>query len=362
MNHVESNAREMALQAEKIGYPVMIKAAAGGGGKEMRIVKSGKNLRKECEAASSEAFSAFGDGTIYLEKYLSGVRHVEIQILADAHGNTIHLLERECSIQRRQQKIIEETPSPVLTSELRESMGQAAVEAAKLAEYVNAGTVEFLLDNMGNYYFLEINPRLQVEHPITEMITDIDIVQQQIKVADGQKLAISQDDISGRGHAIECRIYAEDPENNFFPSSGEISFINMPTGPGIRNDCGVYAGFIVPIEYDPILSKLTVHAQNRDTAIQRMVNSLLEYVILGVKTSIPFLLDIFKSEPFKAGKTSTDFIEQHFTDWKAEGQDADIARIAFIVDEIMNIHGKELSMSDRKQIFSPWKTLGNWRL
>jgi len=362
MNCVEKNLEKIACHAEKIGYPVMIKLAAGGGGKGMRIVESEKDLKKECEAAKREAFGAFGNEDIYLEKYLSDMRHIEIQILADNYGNVIHLFERECSIQRRHQKIIEETPSPVMTRELREKMGEAAVLAAKAAGYVNAGTVEFLVDNSGNYYFLEVNTRLQVEHPVTEAITGIDIVREQIGIASGNRLQISQKDVAARGHAVECRIYAEDPENDFSPSPGKILFVKTPDGPGVRNDCGIVSGSNVPVEYDPILSKLIVYGQNREVATKRMVSALSEYVISGVKTSIPFLLNVFKSEPFKSGDTHTDFIEQHFKDTKVEGRDADIACIAFIADEFISNQRKKLSVSGKSEIYSPWESLGNWRI
>ncbi len=288
-----------AKAAEALGYPVLVKAAAGGGGKGMRVVQDAQALPAACRAAASEAQSAFGDPTIYLEKYLARARHVEIQILADGHGHAVHLLERECSIQRRHQKIIEETPSTALSEELRARMGAAAVAAAKASGYVNAGTVEFLLDPQGRFYFLEVNTRLQVEHPITEMITGLDLVRLQIEIAAGRPLALRQEEIFGRGHAIECRIYAEDPENGFFPSPGRIEFLKEPAGPGIRNDCGVYEGFEVPVEYDPILAKLVVHAQTRELAIRRMIRALQEYVILGLKTPVAFLIDVLSADFFQ---------------------------------------------------------------
>jgi acetyl/propionyl-CoA carboxylase alpha subunit len=285
----------MEIEADLLGYPVLIKAAAGGGGKGMRLVGTPGDLHEACISAANEAKRAFGNDSIYLEKYIICPRHIEFQILADSQGNTVHLLERECSIQRRHQKIIEETPSPVMTPALRERMGNAAIKAAKASGYVNAGTVEFLLDKEGKFYFLEVNTRLQVEHPITEMITGLDIVRLQIEIAAGNPLGFTQKDIAGRGHAIECRIYAEDPEQGFFPSPGKIEFMKEPSGPGIRNDCGIYSGFNVPVEYDPILSKLIVYAGNRKDAIERMTRALSEYVILGVKTPIAFLIDVLKS-------------------------------------------------------------------
>ena len=333
----------MIREADKIGYPVLIKAAAGGGGKGMRIVHSKEEMKDACLQAQSEAYAAFGNGAIYLEKYLEKPRHVEFQILADTHGNVVHLLERECSIQRRHQKIIEETPSPAMTPELRAEMGQAAVEAARASGYVNAGTVEFLLDANGKFYFLEVNTRLQVEHPITEMITGIDIVRQQIRIAAGVPLDFTQEDISGRGHAIECRIYAEDPENDFFPSPGKITYLKEPSGPGIRNDCGVYSGFEVPVEYDPILSKLIVHASRSKAGHPRMINALSQYVILGIKTPIPFLMDVLASKAVSGRETYTDFIDTHFDGWRQTTDEADLAAMAYIIDEIA---GKKRSQTN----------------
>ncbi len=361
MSKSESDFDLMAKEAEKLGYPVLIKAAAGGGGKGMRVVESPKELKEACISASSEASAAFGNGAIYLEKYLLKPRHVEFQILADNHGNVIHLLERECSIQRRHQKIIEETPSPIMTPALREEMGKAAVTAARASGYVNAGTVEFLLDAAGGFYFLEVNTRLQVEHPITEMITGIDIVRQQIEIAMGSRLSLTQDNIAGRGHAIECRIYAEDPEKDFFPSPGKILFMKEPGGPGVRNDCGVYAGFQVPMEYDPILSKLIVYAEDREQAIAKMIKSLQEYVLLGVKTSIPFLIDVLKSESFSTGDLSTDFIETAFNGWKPDKSDIDTAILTYIIDEITGKKKPAFSEQSTAEHFSPFQTLGNWR-
>ncbi len=362
MMQTEPDIKILAAEAQEIGYPILIKAAAGGGGKGMRVIKSPEEVEDACMAASSEAEAAFGSNAIYLEKFIEKPRHIEFQILADTFGNVIHLLERECSIQRRYQKIIEETPSPVLTPVLRNAMGEAAVAAAKAAGYVNAGTVEFLLDQEGKFYFLEVNTRLQVEHPITEMITGIDIVRQQIEIAAGKKLSLGQDNITGRGHAIECRVYAEDPEKDFFPSPGKIVFMKEPTGPGVRNDCGVYTGFEVPVDYDPIISKLIVHAENRDKAIAKMIKSLHEYIILGVKTPIPYLIDVLKSNAFGAGETYTDFITTHFSEWKQECVDTDLALIAYLIDEISEKPKFESFAPDGRSIPEPWETLGNWRL
>jgi len=286
---------------------------------------------------------------------------VEFQILADTHGNVIHLLERECSIQRRHQKIIEETPSPALTPQVREKMGEAAVSAARAAGYVNAGTVEFLLDKDARFYFLEVNTRLQVEHPITEMITGIDLVRQQIEIAAGNPLRLTQDDIAGRGHAIECRIYAEDPLNDFYPSPGKISYLREPRGPGIRSDCGVYSGYTVPVEYDPILAKLIVSAATRQECIQRMIRALKEYAILGVLTPIPFLIDILSSQAFIKGETCTDFIDTHFRQWEPVIKDIDLVGLAYVIDQLSNRKIEAASGPDEIQEYSPWLTLGNFR-
>jgi len=348
-------------RAEAIGFPLLIKASAGGGGKGMRIVLAPADLAEACRAASREAAAAFGDGTVYLEKFLPKSRHVEIQILADRKGHTIHLFERECSIQRRHQKIIEETPSPALTPALRAAMGRAAVAAARAAGYVNAGTVEFILDPEGRFYFLEVNTRLQVEHPITEMITGLDLVRHQIEIAAGRPLALTQEDVSRRGHAIECRIYAEDPEQNFMPSPGRIAFFQEPTGPGIRNDCGVYAGFEVPVEYDPILSKLVVHAETRELAIRRMIRALKSYAVLGVKTPIDFLLDVLASAPFQAGETYTDFIATHFADWAPERQALELAAVAYLADA-MAPKARPAGRAAQAAHPGPWHTLKHWRL
>ncbi|MFC2161888.1 acetyl/propionyl/methylcrotonyl-CoA carboxylase subunit alpha [Acidobacteriota bacterium] len=286
MMGTHKNTSDYLADAKKIGYPVMIKASAGGGGKGMRIVSEDKYLQDALEAGQREAKSAFGDESVYLEKYIEEPRHVEFQVLADNYGNTVHLFERECSIQRRHQKIIEESPSQALDPALREKMGEAAKKVMQVSGYNNAGTVEFLLDKDKNFYFLEVNARLQVEHPVTELISCVDLVHQQIKIAFGEKLSFTQEDLEQKGHAIECRIYAEDPINNFLPSSGKVLFLKEPIGPGVRNDCGIYSGCDVPIYYDPILAKLIVWAESRDQACQRMIEALNDYVILGIKTSI----------------------------------------------------------------------------
>ena len=361
MTYPETDNEIMAREAERLGYPVLIKAAAGGGGKGMRLVETPGELHEASLSAAAEARRAFGNDSIYLEKYITCPRHIEFQILADSHGNTVHLLERECSIQRRHQKIIEETPSPVMTPDLREKMGNAAIKAAIASGYVNAGTVEFLLDKNGEFYFLEVNTRLQVEHPITEMITGLDIVRLQIEIAAGNPVGFTQKDIAGRGHAIECRIYAEDPEQGFLPSPGKIEFMKEPSGPGIRNDCGIYSGFNVPVEYDPILSKLIVYADTRKCAIERMTRALREYVIQGVKTPIPFLIDILKSEAFANGQTCTDFIDTYFSGWKPEKPHNEIACIAYIIDEIAGKKKVQAAGPAAGEYPTPWQSLGQWR-
>jgi acetyl-CoA carboxylase biotin carboxylase subunit len=352
----------LARSAAKMEFPVLIKAVAGGGGKGMRVVSHPEAFDEACISARSEAEKAFGNGDLYLETCLEAPRHIEFQILADPQGHVIHLFERECSIQRRHQKIIEETPSPVLTPDLRKAMGEAAVSAAKAAGYVNAGTVEFLLDRSGQFYFLEVNTRLQVEHPITEMTTGLDLVRLQLEIASGDPLRLRQGDIAQRGHAMECRIYAEDPEADFVPSPGRVSLHREPSGPGVRNDCGIYSGFEVPVEYDPILSKLIVASGDRESARQRMIRALENYVILGIRTTIPFLIDVLRSEPFARGDTDTGFIDNHFRDWRQDLNDGDLARIAYVVDEIASPVRHPASKARSEGWPSPWETLGAWRL
>ncbi|MEA1981358.1 MAG: biotin carboxylase N-terminal domain-containing protein, partial [candidate division Zixibacteria bacterium] len=283
MKSIGKSIEEFKKAADEAGYPVMIKAAAGGGGKGMRVVYAPDELQDAVETSKREALNAFNDDTVYLEKYIVNPRHIEFQILADSHGNTIHLFERECSIQRRHQKIIEETPSVALNDELRSRMGADAVKVAQAANYVNAGTVEFLLDETGHYYFLEMNTRIQVEHPITEMVVGVDLVVEQIRIAAGEKISDSFKNLTQRGHAIECRIYAEDGENNFMPSTGNVLFYSEPAGPGIRVDSGIQNGVEITIDYDPILAKLIVHAPDRNSAILKMIDALNNYKILGVK-------------------------------------------------------------------------------
>ena len=295
----------------EIGLPVMIKASAGGGGKGMRLVKYEKDILSAVSSAKSEAKAAFGDDAVYIEKYINSPHHIEFQILADNHGNCIHLFERECSVQRRHQKVIEETPSPIMTPEVRDDMGKHAVAAAKAVNYSGAGTIEFIVDDDLNYYFLEMNTRLQVEHPITERVVSVDLVKEQIKIANNEVLSLKQDELVQNGHAIEARIYAEDPDNNFMPNPGLIKHITEPLGLGVRHDGYVYEGYEIPIHYDPLISKLIVWAPTRDEAIERMKRALYAYKITGIKTSIPFLNRIMDVPSFKEGKYNTHFIQDN---------------------------------------------------
>jgi acetyl-CoA carboxylase biotin carboxylase subunit len=302
---------EEALRvAGEIGYPAMLKAAAGGGGKGMRAVLREEELGSAFVAASSEAERSFGSGEVYLEKLIERPRHIEVQLMADEHGGCVYLGERECSVQRRHQKVIEEAPSAVVSDDLRRRMGEAAVRLALSAGYVNAGTVEFLVDAEENFYFLEMNTRLQVEHPVTELVTGVDLVQMQLRVAMGEPLGIRQEDVRLRGHAVECRIYAEDPENNFFPSPGRITRLVQPGGPGIREDCGVYEGWVVPLDYDPMLSKLVAFGETREVAIDRMLRALDEYVVGGIKTNISLFQRILRDEDFRAARIDTGYLER----------------------------------------------------
>jgi len=296
----------------EIGLPVMIKASAGGGGKGMRLVKKKEEIENSIRAAKSEAMAAFGDDSVYIEKYIQSPHHIEFQILADKFGNTIHLFERECSVQRRHQKVVEETPSPLMTPELREEMGKKAVAAAMAVNYYGAGTIEFIVDDKRNYYFLEMNTRLQVEHPITERVVGVDLVKEQIRIANGEQLTLKQENLRQFGHAIECRIYAEDPDSNFMPSPGKITHITEPLGLGVRHDGYVYEGYEIPIYYDPMISKLIVWGNTRKEAIDRMKQALHAYKITGIKTSIPFLAKIMDTDDFRNGNYNTHFIDKNY--------------------------------------------------
>lgn len=308
-NEPLSTFEEAKITAEQIGYPVMLKASAGGGGKGMRLVADGKELRSALDAARSEALSSFGDESVFMEKAVVRPRHIEIQVFSDKHGNHVHLGERECSIQRRHQKVIEEAPSPINSAELREKMGACAVMVAKAVDYVGAGTVEFLVSDLDrSFYFLEMNTRLQVEHPVTELVTGIDLVREQIRVAWGENLSFTQEDVKMNGHAIECRIYAEDPDHNFMPSPGRIERLHVPQGPGVRDDGGVYEGGEVSIFYDPMISKFAVWGRDRQQAIEKMRRALKEYRVDGIKTTLPFFRAVMEDDVFVKGDLDTGFI------------------------------------------------------
>jgi acetyl-CoA carboxylase biotin carboxylase subunit len=331
---------------KRVGYPILIKASAGGGGKGMRIVEREEDTQEQMERAISEAMSAFGDGAVFIEKYVTGPRHVEVQIMADKHGNTVYLFERECSIQRRHQKVVEEAPSAILTPELRKAMGEAAVRVAQSCDYVGAGTVEFLVDSERNFYFLEMNTRLQVEHPVTEMITGLDLVEWQIRVARGEKLGFLQEDLQINGHALELRVYAEDPLNNFLPSVGKLERYRVPEGPGIRVDGGFEEGMDVPIYYDPMLAKLVVHGATRSEAIQKMKEAIAQYEVEGVATTLPFGRFVLDHPAFVSADFDTHFVQLYYTpDKLIESQDNG-ARIAALL-------GLRLHLEQRKVLTVP---------
>jgi len=353
------SANEARAAAEAVGYPLLVKAAAGGGGKGMRLVEAPEELEAAVESAGREAEKAFGDGRIFLERYLRRPRHVEVQVFGDAQGGAVHLFERECSIQRRHQKIVEESPSPGVDAELRARIGEAAVRAARAVGYRNAGTVEFLLDEDGNFYFMEVNARLQVEHPVTELVTGRDLVRAQLLVAAGEPLPYAQDELEQRGHALECRVYAEDPDNHFLPSTGRLHVYREPTGPGIRVDSGVREGDQVTIHYDPLLAKVIVHAETRQLALDRMDRALADFVLLGVRTNIPFLRLLVGHPAFRAGDLHTGFLEEHPLKRPASAlPDAALAAAALA----LLCQGPQLPEGRRARAASPWLDGGGWRL
>lgn len=320
---------EMAKEiGRRVGYPILIKASAGGGGKGMRIVEREEDTREQMERAISEATSAFGDGSVFIEKYVTGPRHIEVQVMGDRYGNIVYLFERECSIQRRHQKVVEEAPSAILSPEMRRAMGEAAVRVAKSCDYIGAGTVEFLVDSDRNFYFLEMNTRLQVEHPVTEMITGLDLVELQIRVARGEKLPFHQEDLAIDGHALELRVYAEDPLNNFLPSVGKLERYRLPNGPGIRVDGGYEEGMEVPIFYDPMLAKLVVHGANRAEAIQKMKEAIQAYEVEGVATTLPFGRFVLDHPAFISADFDTHFVNQYFTPSKLTETETEPANVA----------------------------------
>jgi acetyl-CoA carboxylase biotin carboxylase subunit len=358
------NVEDVKKITGDIGLPVMIKASSGGGGKGMRLVKEEAQLLDAVKSAQSEALSSFGDDSVYVEKYIESPHHIEFQILADKYGNTIHLCERECSVQRRHQKVIEETPSPLMTPELREKMGIDAINAAKAVSYEGAGTIEFLVDDNHNYYFLEMNTRLQVEHPITERVIGIDLVKEQIKIAEGQELSHKQEEIVQFGHAIESRIYAEDPANNFMPSPGLIRHISEPNGLGVRTDGYVYEGYEIPIFYDPMITKLIVWAPTRKEAIARMRRALFEYKITGVKTSISFLEKVMSTDAFVDGNYNTHFIDNNLdklleSNHLCDVECQDIAAIAAYFDYKRNLERQSsLNGKNGQSAKDNWKSVG----
>jgi len=347
----------------KIGFPLLVKAAAGGGGKGMRVAHSEDELEQSIESAKREAKSAFGNDSVFLEQYIDKPRHIEFQILADEFGHVIHLFERECSIQRRHQKIIEETPSPVVTPMLRKAMGKAAVAAAEAVGYTNAGTIEFMVDGKHNFYFMEMNTRLQVEHPITEATTGVDLVKWQLRIASGMALTIAQNSLIQRGHALECRIYAENPSNGFLPSIGTLEKVEIPIGPNIRNDTGIETNYNVSPYYDPLLAKLTVNSENREESINKMIWALSHYIVLGVTTNISFLKKVLEHPEFKKGNITTHFINDYFKDWliTKEGLPLD-AIIALAVYDSLHPQRQEIVRYKEADPHSPWQHVGRWRV
>ena len=341
-------------KAKEIGFPILVKAAAGGGGKGMRVVEKAEEFVEQMNLAISEAESSFGDGSVFIERYVGSPRHIEIQVLADTHGNTVHLFERECSIQRRHQKVIEEAPSVILTPELREAMGKAACDVAKSCNYVGAGTVEFLYEK-GEFFFLEMNTRLQVEHPVTEMISGLDLVEQQIKVARGEKLAFTQDDLKINGHALEVRVYAEDPQNNFLPDIGTLEVYKRPTGEGVRVDDGFEEGMEIPIYYDPMISKLIVHAPTREEAIEKMTKAIGDYDIVGIKTTLDFCKFTINHAAFKSGDFDTHFVPQYFSDTSVmDNTNTNMQEIAAVMANYF------VEVNSEKASYEPSASFNSW--
>jgi len=351
-----TDPKEAIQVATEIGFPVLIKASAGGGGKGMRLVTSADELEEQMARAQSEARSSFGDDSVFVEKFVGSPRHIEIQVIADTHGNVVHLFERECSVQRRHQKVVEEAPSAVLTETVRQKMGEAAINVAKACDYRGAGTVEFLMDENQNFYFLEMNTRLQVEHPVTEMITDVDLVKEQIRIARGEKLSFTQEDLKIRGHAIEVRVYAEDPANNFLPNSGTILSYRIPKGPGVRVDDAFESGMEVPIYYDPMIAKLITYGATREMAMDRMIRAIDEYEIVGIQTTLGFGSYVMKSEAFRSGNFDTNFIKNHFNpdDLKETGDGENLEAAAVAMQHFA-------SKKSSSAVTQNTKNRSNWR-
>jgi len=350
-----SAAKEIA---KGIGFPILIKAAAGGGGKGMRVVEDADEFEDQMDRAVSEAVNSFGNGAVFIEKYVGSPRHIEIQIIADSHGNIVYLFERECSIQRRHQKVIEEAPSSVLTPEIREAMGKCAVDVARSCDYVGAGTVEFLLENNKDFYFLEMNTRLQVEHPVTEMISGIDLVKEQIKIARGEELSFTQDSIKINGHSFEVRVYAEDPMNNFLPDIGTLNTYQRPEGMGVRVDDGFEEGMDIPIYYDPMISKLITHGKDREEARERMIRAIDDYQISGVETTLPFCKFALQHEAFVSGDFDTHFVSKFFTPEKLQNSDPKGEEIAALFSAKLY----EEASANKVVVNSSDKTISKWKL
>lgn len=351
-----SDVEEAKKTARKIGYPVLIKASAGGGGKGMRIVNNEAHFEEQMERAISEATSAFGDGSVFLEKFITKPRHIEFQIFGDKHGNVVHLFERECSIQRRHQKVVEEAPSSVLTPEKRKTMGEAAINVARSCGYYGAGTVEFILDENLDFYFLEMNTRLQVEHPVTEAITALDLVKLQIKIAEGEKIPFRQDELTIRGHAVEVRVYAEDPSNNFLPDIGTLKTYKRPQGHGVRVDDGFEQGMEIPFYYDPMIAKLICHAGNRTEAIEKMIRAIDEYEITGLETTLSFCRFVMQHEAFRSGNFDTKFVENHFKPEVLQVAGDEQEEMIAAVLSVSLIENKKLQQLSAKQSnTSRWK-------
>ncbi len=351
-----TDVAEAKRRAMEVGFPILIKAAAGGGGKGMRIVNQATDFEEQMQLAVSEATSAFGDGSVFIERYVSSPRHIEIQVLGDTHGNIVHLFERECSIQRRHQKVIEEAPSSILTDELRQKMGACAVDVARSVAYVGAGTVEFILDENKDFFFLEMNTRLQVEHPVTEMITGLDLVKEQIKIARGEKLSYQQNDLTINGHALELRVYAEDPDNNFLPDIGTLQTYNIPKGNGVRVDDGFEQGMEIPIYYDPMIAKLITYGKNREEAMDRMVRAIDEYDITGIKTTLGFGKFVIQHAAFRSGNFDTHFVGKYFN---ADSLKVDVEEEALIAAMIAAMNFKK---GDNLRITQESKSaISNWK-
>jgi acetyl/propionyl-CoA carboxylase alpha subunit len=366
LDSTQKGDAELAAAASEIGFPVLIKASAGGGGKGMRIVNSIGEFNNALQLARSEALSSFGDDHILVERYLPQIHHVEIQILGDGHGNIVHLFERDCSIQRRHQKIIEESPSPLLTDALRERMAEAAVRLAEAAGYESAGTVEFIVDEVGEFYFLEMNTRLQVEHPVTELITGLDLAAWQIRIAAGEELPFTQDEIPRHGHALECRVYAEDPAQGFLPSIGTLTTYRSPSGPGVRVEDGVESGSEVTPYYDPMLAKVITWGLDRPEAIRKMVRALSDMVVMGVTTNIPYLLAILNEPQFQAGNTTTNYLNEYMAGWEPEvAVDEDVLLAAAVFEALLGtdkrMSRQDGTAEDAESQPDPWTSLPAWR-